>query len=228
MSSRAKLCTIGCCGVLAVASAFGIAHSAGLDVSGAVSAEQPSGPAQGPSIAQRTPSRTDNPLWGIPLEQLSATRERPLFSPSRRPPPTEAPLPAVVEAPVMQEPPAPERPQLALVGTVVNGDRGLAVFVDTSSKTPLRIRTGADYQGWTLRLVEARSVTLQRGEDVTVLTLLPAQAPAQPTNSANESFAQMPSTPTAPPLAQAGPPFLSPESRLLRMHQRQRSGRRQL
>nr|WP_315813769.1 hypothetical protein [Bradyrhizobium sp. SZCCHNR2028] len=165
-------------------------------------------------------------MWGIPLEQLSATRERPLFSPSRRPPPTDVPPPAVVAAPVVQEPSVPERPQLALVGTVVNGDRGLAVFVDTSSKTPLRIRTGADYRGWTLRLVEARSVTLQRGEDVTVLTLLPT--PAQPTNSANESFAQMPSTPTAPPLAQAGSPFLSPESRLLRMHQRQRSGRRQL
>ncbi|WP_315775885.1 MULTISPECIES: hypothetical protein [unclassified Bradyrhizobium] len=226
MSSLAKLCMIGCCSVLAVGSAFGIAHSTGLDVSEAVSAEQPSGSAQASSIAQRPPSRTGNPLWGIPLEQLSATRERPLFSPSRRPPPTDVPPPAVVAAPVVQEPSVPERPQLALVGTVVNGDRGLAVFVDTSSKTPLRIRTGADYRGWTLRLVEARSVTLQRGEDVTVLTLLPT--PAQPTNSANESFAQMPSTPTAPPLAQAGPPFLSPESRLLRMHQRQRSGRRQL
>ncbi|WP_316232264.1 hypothetical protein [Bradyrhizobium sp. SZCCHNR1051] len=226
MSSLAKLCMIGCCSVLAVGSAFGIAHSTGLDVSEAVSAEQPSGSAQASSIAQRPPSRTGNPLWGIPLEQLSATRERPLFSPSRRPPPTDVPPPAVVAAPVVQEPSVPERPQLALVGTVVNGDRGLAVFVDTSSKTPLRIRTGADYRGWTLRLVEARSVTLQRGEDVTVLTLLPT--PAQPTNSANESSAQMPSTPTAPPLAQAGPPFLSPESRLLRMHQRQRSGRRQL
>lgn len=227
MSSLARLCMIGCCRVVTVASAFGIAHSAGLDISVAVSAEPPSGLAQSSSIAPRPPSRTGNPLWGIPLEQLSATRERPLFSPSRRPPPTEPPPPAAVAAPVVQEPPAPERPQLALVGTVVNGDRGLAVLVDLSSKTPLRIRTGADYQGWTLRHVEARSVTLQRGEDVTVLTLLPVPAQAQPANTANDSFAQMPSTPTAPPLAQAGPPFLSPESRLLRMHQRQRSGRRQ-
>ncbi|WP_316160262.1 hypothetical protein [Bradyrhizobium sp. SZCCHNRI20481] len=226
MSSLAKLCMIGCCSVLAVGSAFGIAHSTGLDVSEAVSAEQPSGSAQASSIAQRPPSRTGNPLWGIPLEQLSATRERPLFSPSRRPPPTDVPPPAVVAAPVVQEPSVPERPQLALVGTVVNGDRGLAVFVDPGSKTALRIRTGADYQGWTLRLVEARSVTLQRGEDVTVLTLAPA--PGQPANTVGESLAQMPSTPTAPPLAQAGPPYLSPESRLLRMHQRQRSGRRQL
>jgi hypothetical protein len=29
---------------------------------------------------------TGNPLWSIPLKELSATRERPIFSPSRRPP----------------------------------------------------------------------------------------------------------------------------------------------
>src|SRR5258708_33146709 len=30
---------------------------------------------------------TGNPLWAVPLDALSMTRERPLFSPSRRPPP---------------------------------------------------------------------------------------------------------------------------------------------
>src|SRR6201995_4331257 len=28
-----------------------------------------------------------NPLWAIPLTKLSGTRDRPIFSPSRRPPP---------------------------------------------------------------------------------------------------------------------------------------------
>lgn len=35
-----------------------------------------------------------NPLWGIPMDALSATRERPIFSASRRPPaPPSAPMP---------------------------------------------------------------------------------------------------------------------------------------
>lgn len=128
--------------------------------------------------------------------------------------------------PAVQEPAPPERPQLALVGTVVNGAGGLAVFLDQSSNTALRVRTGADYQGWTLRTVGARSVTLQKGQDIAVFSFAPSSS--QPTNPAGTGFADTQLTQTAPPLAQAGTPYLSPESRLLRMHQRPRSGRRQL
>ncbi|WP_456776803.1 hypothetical protein [Bradyrhizobium sp. USDA 4369] len=170
--------------------------------------------------------QSGNPLWAIPLAQLSETRERPIFSPSRRPPPADAPPPVVAAAPVAQEPSPPERPQLSLVGTVVNGDSGLAIFLDPGGGRPLRIRTGADYQGWTLSRVEARSVTLQKGDDLAILHF--ALPSGQPVNPVATTVADVPSTQTAPPLAQAGPPFLSPESRLLRMHQRQRSGRRQL
>ncbi|MDU3132601.1 MAG: hypothetical protein E6699_34595, partial [Bradyrhizobium sp.] len=77
-----------------------------------------------------------------------------------------------------------------------------------------------------LSRVEARSVTLQKGDDLAILHF--ASPSGQPVNSVATTVADVPSTQTAPPLAQAGPPFLSPESRLLRMHQRQRSGRRQL
>ncbi|WP_244423330.1 hypothetical protein [Bradyrhizobium sp. ORS 375] len=189
-----------------------------------LAAEQPA-PARGAPSTPRAQPRSGNPLWAIPLDQLSATRERPIFSPSRRPPPTEAPPPAVAEAPAVPEPSPPERPALSLVGTVVNGDRGLAIFLDPSTRTPLRIRVGADYQGWTLRRVEARSVTLQRGDDRAVLQFASPAGPAL--NPVATTVAEVPVTQTAPPLAQAGTPFLSPESRLLRMHQRQRSGRRQ-
>src|SRR3954467_6929548 len=46
-----------------------------------------------------------NPLWGISLNALTATRERPIFSPSRRPP---APTPPalVVAAPLLPLPPS--------------------------------------------------------------------------------------------------------------------------
>ncbi|WP_456713373.1 hypothetical protein [Bradyrhizobium sp. USDA 4353] len=195
-----------------------------IDPATAVSDQQPSATSE--PLASNSQARAANPLWGIPLDRLSATRERPIFSPSRRPPQVEPPPPAIVAAPEVQEPVRPERPQLSLVGTVVNGNQGLAIFVDPGSRTPLRVRTGADYQGWTLRHVEARSATLQKGDDIVVLYF--TQQPGQLIGPVATSSAEAPVTQTAPPLAQAGPPFLSPESRLLRMHQRQRSGRRQL
>ncbi len=37
--------------------------------------------------AAPAPTPSANPLWGIPLSRLSGTRDRPIFSPSRRPPP---------------------------------------------------------------------------------------------------------------------------------------------
>ncbi|WJR79994.1 hypothetical protein [Bradyrhizobium sp. NP1] len=127
-------------------------------------------PPEPPPVApSRTPSA--NPLWGIPLATLSATRERPIFSVSRRPPP-----PAVVAAPVVKPPPAPkppriERPQLALVGTIAGGDESFGIFVDQATKAALRLRIGEDYQGWKLRAVQGREVTLERDQQTTTLSL---------------------------------------------------------
>ena len=44
--------------------------------------------------------RAGNPLWAIPLSALSATRDRPLFSTSRRPP--------IVAVPIVAPPPKQE------------------------------------------------------------------------------------------------------------------------
>src|SRR5262249_52823969 len=44
-----------------------------------------------PADASAEAPPTGNPLWALPLKQLSMTRERPVFSPSRRPPPPPAP-----------------------------------------------------------------------------------------------------------------------------------------
>src|ERR1700739_4453914 len=63
-------------------------------------------------ITQSAP--TGNPLWGIPLRVLTATRERPLFSPSRRPPaPPAVAAPAPPPRPVAAaKPPEPDHPLL--------------------------------------------------------------------------------------------------------------------
>ena len=103
-----------------------------------------------------------NPLWEIPLARLSNTRERPIFSQSRRPPP-----PAVAAPPPAREPPPPPRPQrveppqLSLVGTVGGDDESFGIFVDPTTKTAVRLKVGEDYQGWRLRSVQGREVTLE-------------------------------------------------------------------
>jgi hypothetical protein len=145
--------------------------------------EQPATPApvvvgrpQPPSSpAERAPSA--NPLWAIPLATLSATRERPVFSPSRRPPPPAVTAVTVAQAPApLPKPPRVERPQLSLVGTIAGGDESFGIFVDQTTKTALRLRIGEDYQGWRLRSVQGREVTLERDQQSTILSLPPPNA----------------------------------------------------
>jgi hypothetical protein len=231
MSSLGRVCVVGCFWLVATASALGVAHSAGIDMSdtdtAAAARPQPSPPAQDQRVAQTGQPPSGNPLWGIPLKQLSATRDRPIFSPSRRPPPAAIPVTAAATSLPVQAPKQRERPQLSLIGTIVSGDDGFAIFVDQTTKAPLRIRLGADYQGWMLRQIEARSVTLQKGEEVAMLSFLePANGQNTP---AGADFAKTrPDSPAPlPPLAstaQTTPPFLSPESNALRMPARPRGG----
>lgn len=226
MKSLGRICVIGSLLLVATASAFGVANPADIDRSdsdAAQAAGQQPPPAQEPSVAQPGQPAGGNPLWGISIKQLSATRERPIFSPSRRAPVVEAPVAAVASPPV-QAPRPPERPQLSLVGTIVGGADGFAIFVDQTTNAPLRVRMGADYQGWMLRQVEARSVTLQKGQDVAVLSLA---KPAGNASVPGAGFAQTrsdvpPPAPTPASTVPARPPYLSPESNAIRMSVRPR------
>ncbi len=141
----------------------------------AESAETPTAPAQAievPSAPMRGGARSaNNPLWAIPLAALSGTRERPIFSSSRRPPPAIALAPVVKPVAVAPKPREPERPKLALVGTVASGDEKFGIFVDQSTKASLRLRMGDDYQGWTLRALQGRAATLERDQDAVILAL---------------------------------------------------------
>jgi hypothetical protein len=121
-----------------------------------------------------------NPLWALPLEQLSMTRERPIFSPSRRPPPPTPPIyvaTVAVRQPI--KPSEPERPAVSLLGTIIGTDDQIGVFLDTTQNV-VRLRVGEVHRGWVLRLVKAREVTLVKdGEQAVVLELPPpGEAPA--------------------------------------------------
>ena len=134
----------------------------------------PAGPVTSVRVAapQPAPERTQsaNPLWAIPLTQLSGTRDRPIFSPSRRPPPV------VTAEPVQVRPPPPrkkqvEPPPLSLVGTIAGEDESYGIFLDSATKVAIRLKVGDDYQGWRLRAIQGREVTVEKDQQGAVLSL---------------------------------------------------------
>ena len=120
-----------------------------------------------------------NPLWGIPLATLSATRDRPLFTPSRRPPaPTVAAAPRLPPPPrIAAPPPEPEHLRLVLIGTVIGSAEGIGIFLDQPTQRMIRLRLGEQHSGWVLRAVRAREVTLEKGQRVEILSLPRPGAP---------------------------------------------------
>ena len=125
-------------------------------------------PAPRPAARAREPR--GNPLWAIPLSALSATRERPLFLPSRRPPvpPAVAGPPVVV---VAAKPVEDDRPQVTLVGAVAGDSDGFAVFVDLRTNATVRLRTGQEHAGWTLSSVKGREAILAKDKETLVFAL---------------------------------------------------------
>jgi general secretion pathway protein N len=121
-----------------------------------------------------------NPLWGIPISALTATRERPVFSASRRPPAPPAAAEPVAEAP--PPPPAePERPRLTLVGTVTGEPQNVAVVQDQTTKSLVRLHVGEAVSGWFLRSIDARRVTVEKNsQTITVALPAPGSAPVGP------------------------------------------------
>jgi len=118
------------------------------------------------------PERTQsaNPLWGIPLTQLSGTRDRPIFSPSRRPPPVATAEPVQVRPPPPRKMQA-EPPPLSLVGTIASDDESYGIFLDAATKVAIRLKVGDDYQGWKLRAIQGREVTIEKDQQGAVLSL---------------------------------------------------------
>jgi hypothetical protein len=123
-----------------------------------------------PPAAAPVRTQSPNPLWAIPLTQLSGTRDRPIFSPSRRPPP-----PAVAAEPVIVKPPPRKKeiepPPISLVGIIAGEDEGFGIFLEQSTKAGLRLKVGDDFQGWKLRAIGGREVTMEKDGQGAVLTL---------------------------------------------------------
>jgi general secretion pathway protein N len=137
------------------------------------------------------PARAGNPLWSIPLSALSATRDRPLFSASRRRPASAAAASPPPRDPAPMQPPAPEAPPFALVGTIIGGDRNIAILVNEESKSSVGVREGEGQSGWTLVSVDRRTAVLEGGGRRVILDLPTpdSQAGAPPAPPAPEAGA---------------------------------------
>jgi general secretion pathway protein N len=118
------------------------------------------------------PEPRGNPLWGVPLKELTFTRDRPLFTPSRRPPSTPVahaePPPAVAPKPA-----EPELPKLTLIGVVLGEKDGIGIFLDSTTKEVIRLRKNEGHGGWILRTLQGREATLEKAASTAVLVIPP-------------------------------------------------------
>jgi general secretion pathway protein N len=111
-----------------------------------------------------------NPIAAIPLASLSATRERPLFSSTRRPPPVADAAAAEAAAPQPSPSPTP-----SLLGTVIGPFDRVAV-IGRGVEPPASLHVGETAWGWKLRAVGPRSAMLERAGETLTLEL-PSAAP---------------------------------------------------
>jgi general secretion pathway protein N len=148
------------------------------------SAAEGNGAAHSASLSEmrrvRDPGKSGagNPLWAIPLSTLTETRERPLFSASRRPPVVAASIVAPRKH-VVLAPPPPERPLLTLVGTIVSRKASVAMLQGANVEAISRLRIGQENNGWQVREISLRSVVVEKGARSVELDLpRPNNAPA--------------------------------------------------
>lgn len=139
-----------------------------------------------------------------PLESLSATRERPLFSPTRRPPAPPPPPPAIVARAKPAPPPAP--PSVALLGVVIDEDGARAVLRVGRPEKIMRLRVGDDVGGWKVSQIDARQLVLSL-EDRTATFTLFSRTHADKAPNAGGSRPSPPSQPVErkPPSMQSQP-----------------------
>jgi general secretion pathway protein N len=126
---------------------------------------------QAPARDLKPSARPVNPLWRIPLASLTATRDRPIFSPSRRPPIVVQAVPVKSEPPPPPPPGAPTRPHLTLLGAIASDTDSIAIFMDDATKAIIRMKVGESHGGWMLRSVAKRQATLEMARQVAVLVI---------------------------------------------------------
>jgi general secretion pathway protein N len=205
--------------ILTLAGLGGICVSAVLAVGFAVDPSEtvPAAVERGrdPGVTADTNSNAPvgNPLWGVPLSAMSATTDRPIFSPSRRPP-----APPIIGAPppAPRPPPPPtqeaDRPPLVLVGTAVGGSRRLGVFLEEITQKLVRLEPGNGHDGWSLRRVERREAQFEKAPRTAILALRPGPGPEPAASSLRAPMLAQPAVGPQPVTGSVGAtPQLPPQ-----------------
>jgi hypothetical protein len=94
-----------------------------------------------------------------PLEELQATRERPLFSPRRRP--------NVEAAGEMESSPVEENPEFLpfeLTGVVMGADVAIAILRNRDTQETVHLRQGEALDAWSLEEIAPRHVVLRQDD----------------------------------------------------------------
>jgi general secretion pathway protein N len=108
------------------------------------------------------PAPAVNPLSAQPFAALSATRERPLFVPTRRPP---APAPVKVVNRNEGPAPPPAAPNVVLLGIIDENDgEGAHALVRLGAGKPQCLRTGEEVAGWKVARIEGHRLILTLAE----------------------------------------------------------------
>ena len=105
-------------------------------------------------VALSEPAQADSALEG----RFRAMVERPLFSPTRRPPPPPVAL-TPLDAPSL---PAPPPPNLALSGVITGRGGGVALLRRPQDAAPIHVALGGTVDGWTVAEIRPRAIVLRR------------------------------------------------------------------
>jgi len=132
-----------CVCVIAAMASFSVKGAIGQAPAGASLGYFADQPSQKAEAAAKNPDpglppRGDNPLWGIPMSSLSVTR--------RVPAPSGAPMPVAEDPP--PQPAEPERPPLALVGTAIGKPQNVALILNQTTRSLVRLHVGDAAAGW--------------------------------------------------------------------------------
>ena len=155
----------------------------------------PAPPREGPAVPLgEAPAGTALP----PLDAFAEVVERPLFRQDRRPFVPPPPRTGPAARPETHE-------QVRLSAVVMIGDLQLALVYTERDPKLQKLRAGQSYKGWRLVEIHDKSITLERGGQVTRvgLKVAPSRVPA-------------PAAPDGDPLAERQPDEQSPAPRPLR------------
>jgi general secretion pathway protein N len=121
------------------------------------------------------PDVRDNPLAALSLQQLSATRDRPLFSPTRRGR-AAAPV-AIIDRPAPVVVPEAAPPALELYGTVVDAEHATAIILLSSTSETRRVHIGDEVVGWKVTQIDDRKLVLSLDQRTAVFSMFKAKRP---------------------------------------------------